>query len=314
MRAAAKLGGVLLLGGLAALGCTTEIDPDGDDTPPPVERDPLDVTTTPAPGSLDDLYQRIIAPRCSGQPGLCHNGQFEPNLSTPALTYAYVVNRPALEKPDRLRVKKGDPAASFFIDKIRGRGVATRMPLGAEPLPEADVAALEAWITAGALRGPTMAPAPDLNNPPQRPEIGVFDASGARLDLAGPVRVNRGATITLRHSVHDFETADAAMDLGLFALQAPDGRQVVMRPAEPSGANVGITSYDPAGPMGVKDLLNYRLAWTVPDPVPLIDNATNLRSTVPAAGLVLTPIALYRDAGTPPIFTIEFGRTTITLQ
>ena len=45
--------------------------------------------TTPEPGSLDELH-RIIVPRAApASPGLCHNGQFEPNLSTPALTYAY---------------------------------------------------------------------------------------------------------------------------------------------------------------------------------------------------------------------------------
>ena len=48
--------------------------------------DPLAVSYTPPAGSLDDLHQRIIGKRCSGQPGLCHNGQFEPNLSTPAMT------------------------------------------------------------------------------------------------------------------------------------------------------------------------------------------------------------------------------------
>ena len=136
---------------LAACGNDRAAPPevDGDDGD-----DPLAVTDTPAPGSLDDLHQRIIAKRCSGQPGLCHNGQFEPNLSTPAMTYAYVVSRPALEKPDQLRVVPGDPSRSVLIDKLRNRGVATQMPLGAEPLAEADIAALEAWIRGGALRAP----------------------------------------------------------------------------------------------------------------------------------------------------------------
>src|SRR4029077_16397363 len=71
--------------------------------------DPLHVTATAAPGSLDDLHARIIAKRCSGQPGLCHNGQFEPNLSTPAMTYAYLVRRPSIENATRLRVNPGDP-------------------------------------------------------------------------------------------------------------------------------------------------------------------------------------------------------------
>ncbi|HVV83054.1 MAG TPA: hypothetical protein VHE35_08230 [Kofleriaceae bacterium] len=318
MRAAVALAAALGLGGGAAAGvlagCGTDVDPDGDGQDAAVAPDPLEILTPAAPGSLDDLHQRIIAPRCSGQPGLCHNGQFEPNLSTPALTYEYLVNRPSIEAPDKLRVKMGDPAASFFVDKLRGRGVATRMPLGADPLPEPDLAAIEAWISAGALRAPGAAPAPVLNNPPQRPEIGIFDAGGNRLDLTGPVQVAHGATITLRHSVRDFETPDADIPYGLFALQLADGRQVILRPGEQSGANIGLTTYDPDGPMGVKDALNFELAWTVPDPVPVIDNQTNLRSTVPAAGLVLTPIALYRDNGTPQIYAIEISTRTITLE
>src|SRR5215468_6723917 len=186
----------------------------GNDHPAPVvddpapDDDPLAVRETPAAGSLDDLHQRVIAKRCSGQPGLCHNGQFEPNLSTPALTYAYLVGRPSLEKTDRLRVRAGDPDHSLLIDKLRNRnGVSTQMPLGADPLLEADIQALEAWITGGALRAPGAAPAPVLNNPPHRPEVAIFDAGGTRLDGAGPVKVSAGATLVLRHSVQDFETA-----------------------------------------------------------------------------------------------------------
>src|SRR5436190_22613358 len=97
---------------------------DGDSTPPPdaaVDRDPLDLQSTAAVGSLDELHERIISQRCSGQPGLCHNGQFEPNLSTPALMFSYVVNRPGIEKQDHFRVKPGDSASSLIIDKLRNR-------------------------------------------------------------------------------------------------------------------------------------------------------------------------------------------------
>src|SRR5688500_17631195 len=151
-----------------------------------VDEDPLAVPSAPPPGSLDDLHSKVIAKRCSGQPGLCHNGQFEPNLSTPGLTYSYLVNRPGIEKPSLLRVKPGNAAQSLFIDKIRNRNVATQMPLGAEPLDEADIVALEKWINDGALRAPGAAPAPVLNNPPRRPQIGIFNGTN-RLDGTGPI-------------------------------------------------------------------------------------------------------------------------------
>jgi len=294
-------------------GCAT-MDVDGDPVDAAVDPDPLAVDPVPAPGSFDDLHRTIIAPRCSGQPGLCHNGQFEPNLSSPGLAFAYLVNRPALEKPTLLRVKPGDPGASVLVDKLRGRDVATRMPLGAEPLADAEIAAIEAWIAGGALRAPGRPAAPVLNNPPARPEIAIFDAGGQRLDRAGPVRLAPGATVTLRHTVRDFETPDAQIPFGAFVLNTADGRSVVLRPQATEDPHVGLTTYDAAGPMGTGDQLNFRLTWTIPSTVTLFTEATGARQDVPAAGLVLTPICVYVDSATAGIATIEIGRATITVQ
>lgn len=149
---------VAMLVALGLAACGSELDVDGDHVDASVDPDPLAVDRPPAPGSFDELHRTIIAPRCSGQPGLCHNGQFEPNLSTPGNAYAYLVNRPSLEKPTLVRVKPGDAAGSVLIDKLRGRDVATRMPLGADPLLEAEIAAVEAWIEGGALREPGASP------------------------------------------------------------------------------------------------------------------------------------------------------------
>lgn len=290
----------------------------GTDEPPTttpdaaVDPDPLDVHPTPAPGSLDDLHERVIAKRCSGQPGLCHNGQFEPNLSTPGLTYAYLVNRPAIEKPALLRVAPGDPARSLFIDKIRNRnGVATQMPLGAEPLEEADVAAIEKWITDGALRAPGAAPAPTLNNPPRRPQIAIFNGT-TRLDGAGPINVAAGTTLTLRHSVQDFETPDANIPFAAVILQARDGRDVVI--ATGTDPHVGPTTYDPAGPMGQGDLLNYRRTWTIGPMIELYNPQTMQRQTVPAAGQQITVIAVYIDSTNQGIVALDSSPSTIQIQ
>jgi hypothetical protein len=280
-----------------------------------VEADPLVVGSTAAPGSLDDLHERIIAKRCSGQPGLCHNGQFEPNLSTPALTYAYVVNRPGIEKPDRLRVKPGDAAQSLFIDKIRNRnGVATQMPLGAEPMEEGEIAELEKWINDGALRAPSAAPAPKLNNPPKRPQIGIF-AGTTRLDGTGPVNVSAGTTLTLRHTVHDFETADSAIPFAAIILQIADGRQIVVTAAA-DDPHVGPTAYDAAGPAAQGDVFNFKRTWTIPSTLSLRHPDTAALSTAPAAGQSVTILAVYVD-GAPNqggIVAIEIGMTTINIQ
>ncbi|HEX5058265.1 MAG TPA: hypothetical protein VFV99_02840 [Kofleriaceae bacterium] len=302
----------LALGTLGACGNDERHDGDVDAG---VDPDPLEVTATAAPGSLDDLHQRIIARSCSGQPGLCHNGQFEPNLSTPALMYAYLVNRPGIEKDDRLRVKPGSAAESLFIDKIRHRnGVATQMPLGAPPLEEEDIAELEAWINAGALREPGAAPAPNLNNPPKRPQIGIFNGT-TRLDGAGPVTVSVNTTLTLRHTVHDFETADNAIPFAAVILQIGDGRQIVLDAAA-QDPHVGPTTYDAAGPPAQGDVFNYKRTWTIPTTLSLRDPDTAAMSTAPASGQTVTIICVYID-GAPQqdgIVAIEIGATPIQIQ
>jgi|MudIll2142460700_1097286.scaffolds.fasta_scaffold17583_2 hypothetical protein len=287
---------------------------DGDTLPDAaVDPDPLAITSSAAPGSLDDLHEKIIAKRCSGQPGLCHNGQFEPNLSTPGLTYAYLVNRPGIEKPSLLRVKPGDAGSSLFIDKIRNRnGVATQMPLGAEPLSEEDMQALEKWIGDGALRAPGAAPAPVLNNPPKRPQIGIFNTSNTRLDGTGPINVAVGTTLRLRHTVNDFETADASIPFGAFILAIADGRNVVLTTG--NDPQVGPTTFEASGPAAQGDTFNWRRDWTIPSQLQVRTEA-GVISTVPASGQTISILAIYLD-GSPMaggMIALDTSTTTITI-
>ena len=227
--------------------------------------------------------------------------------STPALTYAYVVNRPGIEKADRFRVKPGNPGASLFIDKIRNRnGVATQMPLGAEPLDEADIVALEKWITDGALRSPGADPAPVLNNPPRRPQIGVFDTAGNRLDNGGQLNVSIGQTIVLRHTVQDFETADSAIPFSAVSLALGNDKAVVLDPAN-DDPETGTTVFDATNPpMGIGDAMNRERTFTIPANLPRIDTVTKVQDTIPASGVNMYLQAFYideLDLGPP----IEFG-------
>jgi hypothetical protein len=281
------------LGAVLALGACT-IDADGPNVDAAIDDDPLAIVDEPPPGSLDDLHARIIKPRCSGTPGLCHNGQFEPNLATPGLTYAYLVRRPAIERSDRLRVDVSAPASSFVIDKLRNRnGVATQMPLGAEPLPEEDIAAIEAWIADGARRFPGADPAPVLNNQPRKPEIAIYQGT-TRLDNGGLAVVQRGDTITLRHSVHDFETADADIPFGAMILIGPNGTNVVLEPGSATDPQLKLTAHDPtAPPMGAGDLLNFEADWMIPTTVQLVDDMGNRTDAVLPISVV--PLALYID-------------------
>jgi len=277
-----------------ALGCEGPIDAGGEPAGADSEADPLAVPDLAEPGSLDALQREVILPSCAGQAGLCHHGQFEPNLSTAALTYENLVLRPSLERNDQARVVPGDPAGSLLIDKLRDREVISRMPLGAEPLAEEDIAAIEAWIQAGALRRPGAAPAPVLNNPPAQPELALFDATGVRLDGAGQVLVHPGDTLTLRMSVEDFETPDDAMFLTGFELLTADNRAVLLVPANGSDGYIAYGEYDAAAPDGIGDKLSYRADFTFTDPLVLVGDDGEM-TEVPAAGLALTPLVFYAD-------------------
>jgi hypothetical protein len=298
---------ITLLLALVLGACNGSLDAGGSGVDAGADDDPLAVPEDTEPGTLDDLHRTIIAERCSGQPGLCHNGQFEPNLSTPALTYAYMVNRPALEDPAALRVEPGNPDASFLVDKLRDRNVSTQMPLGADPLSEDEIAAIEAWIQAGALREPGAEPAPVLNNPPHEPEIGIYDLGGDRLDSPGGYSVPVGSTIVIRHSVRDFETSDPDMAFAVVVLTTAQG-DLVLRPSEQQDPHLAPTSYELTAPMGATDLLNYRFQFTIPSTVTLYDDATGNLTDVPAAGLSVTPAALYLDELPPDgILAFSFG-------
>lgn len=294
-----------------ALGCSNDLEAGGSGVDAAPD-DPLAIGDEPEAGSLDDLHRTIVSARCSGQPGLCHNGQFEPNLSTPSLFYEYAVGRPALEKADRLRVAPGDPDASFLIDKLRNRDVSTRMPLGAEPLAEEDIARIEAWIADGALRRPGAEPPPELNNPPRRPEIAVYSAGGNRLDAGGPFTVDAPTSLTLRHSVSDFETADADIAFGAFVLQTTDGRQLVLSP-EGDDPGVGVSTYDPDGPMGSGDLLNRRLDIAIGNNVELVAPDGTV-TQVASAGLVLTILSAYVDELEGGIAAIASSPATMEIE
>ncbi|MSP16255.1 MAG: hypothetical protein EXR73_06505 [Myxococcales bacterium] len=259
--------------------------------------DPLaGIVNVPTPGSLDELHERIIARSCAGQPGLCHAGQFEPDLSTPANFFHNLVNRPGLEQHDRLRVQPGAPDDSLLIDKLRGRNdVTTVMPLGAEQLAEADLLAIERWIDDGALRTPDADAAPVLNNPPMDPEVGLFDESGERLDGYGATLVAVGTPLTFRMSVRDFETPDSMIPFVGLVLQLPDGRAVILSPEAKTDPQTGVATFDAAGPMGAGDLLDFRFDWIVPADLLLVGG-----EAVPAATAHLNLFLFYLDE-----FTME---------
>jgi hypothetical protein len=155
----------------------------------------------------------------------------------------------------------------------------------------------------------------NLNNPPKRPQIGIFNGT-TRLDGAGPVTVAPGTTLTLRHTVHDFETQDSAIPFAILILQIADGRQIVVNPASPNDPHVGPTTYDAAGPPAQGDVFNFRRTWQIPTTLDLRHPQTMARSTAPASGQTVTIICAYVDAAPAgsAIVALDFGMTPIQIQ
>jgi hypothetical protein len=296
MRSYPQWAGALALATAAIVaGCESPIDAGGTPSAVVEELDPLTVPTDVAAGSLDDIHRTIILRSCAGQAGLCHNGQFEPNLSTPALTYENLVLRPSIERGKWARTVPGNPDASLLMDKLRNKDVISQMPLGAEPLPEEEIALVEAWIQSGALRRPGAGPVPALNNPPAEPELAIFDANGMRLDGAGQVVVPPGTALTFRQSVEDFELDDAEIPFTIFTLNTADGSYVILDPANGVNGYLAYGTFEAAGaPESKGDSLNWRFDFVMPAELTLLDEY-DMMSQVPSAGLPLTVVAYYGD-------------------
>jgi hypothetical protein len=124
--------------------------------------------------------------------------------------------------------------------------------------------------------------------------------------------VTVGETITLRHSVQDYETSDAAVPYAAFQITTSDGRLVVVSPIYPDG--ISPSSYDAEGPMGVADTLNWRLDWTVGDTLEVNDGKGV--ETIPAAGETLTVVVYYLDGNpeTDGIATFGFELNLIGIE
>ncbi len=88
----------------------------------------------------------------------CHTGNppaSTPESFDPQFAYDALVGQPALQVPSMPLIDPGDPDHSYVVLKVRGTasgagGVATRMPLNAQPLSDGDQSVLESWILAGA--------------------------------------------------------------------------------------------------------------------------------------------------------------------
>jgi len=93
--------------------------------------------------------QKIFTDNCQR----CHSGSSAPHglRLDAANSYANLVNVASSEVPSLLRVKPGDDANSYLVQKIEGTAaVGGRMPLNSTPLSAANINLIRRWIAEGA--------------------------------------------------------------------------------------------------------------------------------------------------------------------
>jgi hypothetical protein len=120
--------------GLSACGPSGEA---GDDSP------------TPQEVSFTYVRDEILLKSCGFSS--CHGSESGGLTLTTDRAYEELLDEPSEEKPDMHRVVPGDPDNSYLIWKLEGAEgiVKDQMPPGGE-LPEEKIAAIRAWIAAGA--------------------------------------------------------------------------------------------------------------------------------------------------------------------
>ena len=106
--------------------------------------------STPAAVSFSDIYTGIIAAGCS-----CHNGGAGGlDLSTRTIAYGSLVSAPSTSCFGELRVVPGDAQASVLFHSLAHTSLGfcevPTMPRNSAQLSDAQLAALQAWIDAGA--------------------------------------------------------------------------------------------------------------------------------------------------------------------
>jgi uncharacterized protein (TIGR03118 family) len=116
----------------------------------------ITVTVQNTPSTLSFLQTKVFTPICSG----CHNGSVPTSGALPASqnltagnTFANIVGITSHEVPTLMRVKPGDPANSYLVQKVEGAaGISgVRMPAGGTPLDQVTIDQIKSWIAAGAL-------------------------------------------------------------------------------------------------------------------------------------------------------------------
>ncbi len=102
------------------------------------------------PFTFTEIQGQVFTATCAASG--CHAATApQQGMSLAAPAYANIVNVASTEVPSLLRIKPGDSANSYLVQKIAGTAaVGGRMPLGGPFLDATTIARIRAWVDAGA--------------------------------------------------------------------------------------------------------------------------------------------------------------------
>jgi hypothetical protein len=233
-------------------------------------------TTEPLSADFESIQENIFTPICS----VCHAGATAPEglRLDAANSYNLLVGVPSTEVPSIMRVKPGDPANSYIIQKLQGiAAVGAQMPDGCpttQPcLTATQIGFIQQWITNGAPPAAAAAAAaqsaplavtsivPDSKESMNAPPPQVMVAFNHELD----------ASQLATHSAH-FEklapgSAPVVMDevAARISVSSANLRALMIWPAQPLAAGHYRLVIDAASSSQISDIAGQQVALGTPD-------------------------------------------------
>jgi methionine-rich copper-binding protein CopC len=212
----------------------------------------------PLTADFASIQAQVFTPICT----TCHAGADAPHglRLDAADSYNLLVGVPSAEVPGLLRVKPGDPDASYLIQKLEGiAAVGARMPFGGPYLPESTIAVIRQWITDGAQPASTVG-APE--------SFAIVSAAPAADDVlaAAPAQImigfNRELDVTridpdsLRIERRAGQGIEAPAQRVAARIEVPSAnpRALLLWPMQPLGAGRYRVLLRVAAPLGVTDI------------------------------------------------------------
>ncbi|MDA0336177.1 MAG: hypothetical protein O2782_13515 [bacterium] len=134
---------------LTALGCGGDGSTLGPDGTPLAEDGTGDGDPTVAV-TLAQLSSDIFTPKCATSG--CHSGgsPAQGMSLTSANVAAATIGVASAQVANLKRIDPGNPDGSYLLQKVRGTGAGSQMPLGGAPLSASEIQLIVDWVSAGA--------------------------------------------------------------------------------------------------------------------------------------------------------------------